>query len=338
MIDMNRQITLASRPVGFPVPSDFKLVETPVPEPRDGEVLVRTAYLSVDPYQRGRMADRESYADPVAIGGVMEGGTVGRVVESRHPDVREGDFVEAFVGWQEYGVIRGSAVNKVDPEVAPLSTYLGILGMPGLTAYFGLLEVGKPREGETVLVSTAAGAVGSVVGQIAKIKGCRVVGTAGSDAKVDHVVNDLGFDAAFNYKNVTDYRGKLGEVCPEGVDVYFDNVGGSLTDAVFYVMNQFARLVICGQITQYNLEEVEMGPRLLSQLIGKGARVEGFLVTQFSDRRQEGIDQLAAWLSQGRLRYHENIVDGIENTPEAFMGMLRGENTGKQVVKVSDPT
>lgn len=336
MTDTNRQITLASRPVGFPSPSDFKLVESPIPEPRDGQVLVRNAFVSVDPYMRGRMSDRASYADPNPVGAVVQGGSVGRVVKSRHDGIEEGDYVVAHTGWQEYGVNHGSAVHKVDPSAAPLSAYLGVLGMPGLTAYFGLLEVGQPKEGETVLVSTAAGAVGSVVGQVARIKGCRVVGSAGSDEKVAHAVNDLGYHAAFNYKHVSNYRQKLNEVCPDGVDVYFDNVGGPLTDAVFYEMNELARLVICGQITQYNLEEPEMGPRLLTQLIGKGARVEGFLVTQFEGRRQEGIDQLAAWIRDGELRYRENVVEGIENTPNAFMGMLRGENLGKQVVKVAD--
>ncbi len=336
MTNTNRQITLASRPVGFPSPSDFQLVESPVPEPREGQVLVRNAFVSVDPYQRGRMADRVSYADPNPVGAVVQSGAVGKVVESRHDGIDEGDYVVAYTGWQEYGAIGGASVHKVDPAAAPLSAYLGVLGMPGLTAYFGLLEIGQPKEGETVFVSTAAGAVGSVVGQIARIKGCRVVGSAGSDEKVSHAVNDLGYHAAFNYKHVSDYRKKLTELCPDGIDVYFDNVGGPLTDAVFYEMNELARLVICGQITQYNLEEPEMGPRLLSQLIGKGARVEGFLVTQFGDRRQEGIDQLAAWIREGRLTYRENVVEGIENTPQAFMGMLQGENIGKQVVKVAD--
>jgi NADPH-dependent curcumin reductase CurA len=336
MTGTNRQITLASRPVGFPSPSDFKLIESPIPEPRDRQVLVRNAFVSVDPYQRGRMSDRVSYADPNPVGSVVQSGAVGRVVESRHDGYKEGEYVVAHTGWQEYGAISGSSIHKVDPDAAPLSAYLGVLGMPGLTAYFGLLEVGQPKEGETVLVSTAAGAVGSVVGQVARIKGCRVVGSAGSDAKVAHATNDLGYHSAFNYRNVTDYREKLEEECPDGVDVYFDNVGGPLTDAVFYAMNQLARLVICGQITQYNLEEPEMGPRLLTQLIGKGARVEGFLVTQFEDRRQEGIDQLANWIREGELRYRENVVEGIENTPDAFMGMLRGENVGKQVVKVAD--
>ena len=335
MTDTNSQITLASRPVGFPSPSDFQLVESPIPQPGEGQVLVRTAFVSVDPYQRGRMADRVSYAAPNPVGGVVESGAVGRVVQSRHDGISEGDYVVAYTGWQEYGVVSGSSVHEVDPTAAPLSAYLGVLGMPGLTAYFGLLEVGQPREGETVLVSTAAGAVGSVVGQVARIKGCRVVGSAGSDEKVSHVLNDLGFHSAFNYKHVSDYREKLTEVCPDGVDVYFDNVGGPLTDAVFYEMNQFARLVICGQITQYNLAEPELGPRLLSQLIGKGARVEGFLVTQFEERRQEGIDQLAGWIREGKLKYRENVVEGIENAPQAFMGMLRGENIGKQVVKVA---
>ncbi len=337
MAETNRQITLARRPTGYPEPEDFRLVETPVPAPAEGEVLVRTVYLSVDPYQRGLISDREPYADPLPVGGVMVGGVVGKVVESRHPDYSEGEFVNAYIGWQEYGVANASDLRKADPAVAPLSAHLGVIGMPGLTAYFGLLEVGKPAPGETVLVSTAAGAVGSVVGQVAKIKGCRVVGSAGSDAKVRHLADDLGFDAAFNYRTVSDYRAKLREVCPEGIDVYFDNVGGPLTDAVFYEMNDRARIAVCGQISQYNLDQPAQGPRLLSMLIGKGARVEGFLIGQFNDRLDDGVRDLSKWLSEGRLKYRENVVDGLENAPAAFRGLFEGENIGKQLVKVSDP-
>lgn len=337
MPTVNRQILLAARPVGFPKDSDFRLVEAPLPTPADGQFLVRSIYVSVDPYMRGRMNDVKSYAPPVAIGGLMGGGAVGKVVESRNPTIREGDIVEGMFGWQEYAVSDGQGVRKINPELAPISTALGILGMPGLTAYFGLLEIGKPQAGETVVVSGAAGAVGSVVGQIAKIKGCRAVGIAGADDKVKYLTDELGLDAAFNYKAVGDYYEKLKELCPDGIDVYFDNVGGTITDAVFRLINPRARVSICGQISQYNLEKPEMGPRLVLQLLlVKQARAEGFLVFQFLDKYPEGLAQMAQWLKEGKLKYTEDIEHGIENTPRAFMSMLKGRNTGKQLVKVSD--
>ncbi len=334
---MNKQITLASRPQGFPEASNFRLVEAPVAEIAEGRFLVRILWLSVDPYMRGRMRDTPSYAPPVGIGQVMEGRAVGEVVESRHPKYREGDIVEGVFGWQQYAVSDGSErVRKVDPSAAPLSAWLGVLGMPGMTAYFGLLDIGKPKEGETVVVSGAAGAVGSVVGQIARIKGCRVVGVAGTDEKVDYITGELGFDAAFNYKSTKDYRGKLAELCPDGIDVYFDNVGGRILDAALMNINAGARIPVCGQISQYNLERPETGPRLIFQLVVKQARMEGFLVYQFADRFREGMEWMSAWIKGGRIRYREQVVEGIENAPAAFMGMLRGENIGKQLVKVAE--
>jgi NADPH-dependent curcumin reductase CurA len=333
---VNRQIILAARPVGFPKESDFKLVESRVPTPEDGQILVRVLYLSVDPYMRGRMNDRPSYAPAVKLGEVMVGGAVGRVVQSRSPDIPEGTVVEGGFGWQEYAVANATEVRVVDSRVAPTSTALGVLGMPGLTAYFGLLDIGQPKPGETVLVSGAAGAVGSLVGQIAKIKGCRVVGVAGSDEKITYSTRELGFDAAFNYKPVTKFVAKLREVCPEGIDVYFDNVGGPLTDAVFWVMNVKARIVVCGQISQYNLEKPEPGPRFLWKLIEKRARVEGFLVFDFAARYKEGARQLAEWLREGKIKYREDMVRGLENAPRAFLGMLQGQNIGKQLVQVAD--
>lgn len=335
MKDVNRQVLLASRPEGFPAESDFRVVESPIPEPKDGDILLRVLYLSVDPYMRGRMKDAKSYADPVGIDEVMVGGTVAEVVESRHPGFRKGEIVESYLGWQEYGISNGEGLRKVDPSLAPVSTALGILGMPGLTAYFGLLDIGRPKAGETVLISGAAGAVGSVAGQIAKIKGCRAVGIAGSDKKVRHVVDDLGFDAAFNYKTNGDYANKIAELCPHGVDVYFDNVGGEITDAAFLNLNLRARIAICGQISQYNLAKPELGPRLLFQLIIKRARVEGFLILDYLDRFGEGLTQMAEWLEQGKLQYRENVVDGIENAPAAFLDMMRGGNIGKQLVRVA---
>lgn len=338
MSTMNRQILLAARPVGFPKESDFNLVESPVPTPGEGQILVRSIYLSVDPYMRGRMNDVKSYAAPVPIGGVMGGGAVAKVVQSNNPAFKEGDIVEGMFGWQDYAVSDGQGVRKIDPALAPISTALGVLGMPGLTAYFGLLEIGNPQPGESVVVSGAAGAVGSLVGQIAKIKGCRVVGIAGADDKIAYLTDELGFDGAFNYKTASDYYEKLKELCPKGIDVYFDNVGGEITDAVFRLINTKARISICGQISQYNLEKPEMGPRLiLTSLLVRQARAEGFLVFQFVDRYPQGITQMAQWLREGKLKYKEDIEEGIENTPRAFIAMLKGRNTGKQLVKVSEP-
>ncbi len=333
----NRQWLLASRPKGFPLQSDFKFVTTPVPEPGPGQVLVRNLWVSVDPYMRGRMNDIKSYAQPWAIGGVAGGGAVGKVAASQNPKFKAGDFVESMaLGWQDYALSDGRGLRVVDASLAPISTAIGVLGMPGLTAYFGLLEIGQPKAGETVLVSGGAGAVGSLVGQIAKIAGCRAVGIAGSDDKVRWMVNDLGFDAAFNYKSTRDYRTKIRELCPSGVDVYFDNVGGDITDAAFDALNSRARISICGRISSYNLDKPDVGPRLFGYLLTKQARAEGFLVFQFAERYREGLAKLAEWLRAGQLKYKETVVEGLENTPQAFLGMLKGENIGKEVVHVAD--
>lgn len=336
---MNRQITLAARPVGYPKETDFKLVQTTIPKPEDGHVLLKTLYLSVDPYMRGRMNASRSYAANVEHNEVMVGGVISEVIESRHSHFQVGDIVNANTGWQEYAVSGTDGLRKIDPSIAPISTGIGILGMPGLTAYFGLLEVGKLQDGETVFVSGAAGAVGSAVGQIAKIKGCRVVGSAGTDEKIDYITDELGFDAGFNYKNVTDYQAKLAELCPDGIDVYFDNVGGRITDAVFPNLRVKGRVVICGQISQYNLENPETGPRFLWHLITQRARIEGFLVFEFADRYAEALPQMAEWIKQGKLKYRETIAEGgIEKTPAAFISMLKGGNIGKQLVKIADPS
>lgn len=336
---MNRQITLAAHPVGYPKASDFTLVETAIPTPEDGQVLVKTLYLSVDPYMRGRINQAKSYAANVQIGEVIVGGVVAEVVTSKHADFQAGDIVNAHIGWQEYGVASGGDLRKIEPSIAPISTGIGILGMPGLTAYFGLLEVGKLQDGETVFVSGAAGAVGSVVGQIAKIKGCRVIGTAGSDEKVAYILDELGFDAAFNYKNVSDYTAKLAELCPDGIDVYFDNVGGRITDAVFPNLRVKGRVAICGQISQYNLENPEVGPRFLWNLITKRARIEGFLVTEFAARHAEALVQMGEWVREGKLKYRETVAEGgIEAAPAAFISMLKGGNIGKQLVRIAEPS
>jgi NADPH:quinone reductase len=332
----NRQILLAAHPAGPPRESDFRMVESPVPQPGDGEVLVRSLYLSVDPYMRGRMSGITTYAAGLQIGELMLGGAVGRVMESRDPRYRAGDVVEGMLGWQDYAVLPAQGLRRIDASAAPISTALYVLGMPGLTAYFGLLEIGRPRAGETVVVSGAGGAVGSLVGQIARIQGCRVVGIAGSDEKVRYVTEDLGFDAAFNYRTTPDYEARLKELCPAGIDVYFDNVGGPVTDAVMGLINPRARVAVCGQISQYNLEQPEPGPRWFGQVLVKQAKVEGFLVFQFADRYREGLVQMAAWLREGRIRYREQVAEGLENAPKAFIGMLRGENIGKQLVKIAD--
>ena len=265
MSKTNRQFVLASRPSGYPKESDFGLVESPVSEPSDGQLLVRTIFLSVDPYMRGRMNNnRGSYASPVENGQVMTGGIVGEVVKSKNPSFKKGEIVQGNLGWQEYGISNGEELVKVNPDIAPISTALGILGMPGLTAYFGLFDICQPKAEETVLVSGAAGAVGSIVGQLAKIEGCRAVGIAGTDKKINYLLEDLRFDAAFNYKKTENYRHKLKELVPQGTDVYFDNVGGEITDAVFPNLNLGARIAICGQISQYNLTERERGPRLFN--------------------------------------------------------------------------
>ena len=329
-----RQFKLAARPVGMPKESDFSLEEIPVPTPADGQVLVKTSFLSVDPYMRGRITGVRSYADPVNIGDVMVGGAVGQVVESHHTGFATGDFVLGYWGWQEQAVVEGKTLLKLNPNLAPISTALGVLGMPGMTAYFGFLEICKPQPGEVVVVSGAAGAVGSLVGQIAKIKGCRVVGIAGTDEKVHWLVNDLGFDAAFNYKTATDYTAKLKEICPSGIDCYFDNVGGAITDSVFPLLNVFGRVSVCGQISMYNLEKPEPGPRLLPYTLVKQLKVEGFIVTRWQNRWGEGIAQMAQWLKEGKIQHREDIVEGFENTAKAFIGMLQGENTGKMLVKM----
>jgi len=334
MQKMNRQFVLAARPNGMPTAETFKMIETPVPELKDGEVLVRALYLSVDPYMRGRISGMKSYAAPVEIGQVMVGGGVAKVVESKNPEFKPGDAVDIYMGWQEYAVSNGRGLRKLDPSV-PLSTAEGVLGMTGLTAYFGLLDVCAPKAGETVVVSGAAGAVGSVVGQIAKIKGCRTVGIAGGDDKIEWIVNACGFDAAFNYKTTDNYSAKLKELCPNGIDIYFDNVGGPITDAVFGLLNVGARISVCGQISQYNNSKPEMGPRLLGALIVARAKAQGFLVSDYAAKFGPALAEMTGWVREGKIKYREDIVEGFENLPKAFIGLFSGENIGKRLVHVS---
>jgi NADPH-dependent curcumin reductase CurA len=332
----NRKITLASRPAGVPTLDNFEIADALMPQPQEGEILIRTLYLSVDPYMRGRMSDRKSYIPPFTLNEVITGGGVGEVVESRSDAFQPDDIVTGQLGWQLYSVEQGASVRKVDPTLAPVTTALGVLGMPGLTAYFGLLDIGQPAAGETVVVSGAAGAVGTLVCQIAKIKGCRVVAIAGSDEKNRYLTGELGVDAAINYKTSTDLKAALREACPGGVDVYFDNVGGEISDHVMTLIKHGARIVICGQISLYNLEDQDVGPRVQPYLLVNSASMRGFIITDYAARSAEGIGQLGQWLAEGRLKYAENIVEGFENTPQAFLGLFTGENLGKQLVKVAD--
>ncbi len=333
---INRQVLLAARPAGYPEISDFEIVETPIPQPGPGEILVRALYLSLDPYMRHRMSDARSYAPPAPLGEVMIGGIVGEVTASDRGEWHVGDIVEGRLGWQQYAVCDGAGLTRVDPSLAPVSTALGILGMPGLTAYFGLLEVARPRAGDTVLVSAASGAVGAVVGQIARIAGCRVVGIAGGARKIGYITGELGFDAGIDYKAEDDLTAAIAAACPAGVDVYFDNVGGAVADAALDNLARGARVAICGNISQSSLEAPEPGPRVQGKLMTAWASMQAFNVFQFTARHEHARARLAGWLRDGRLTYREDVVDGIENAPGAFIGLLRGENFGKLIVKVGD--
>jgi NADPH-dependent curcumin reductase CurA len=330
----SRRVVLARRPPGEPTEADFRIDTVPVREPGPREVLVRVIYLSLDPYMRGRMRDAASYAPPVGIGEVMTGGTVGEVVQSNHPSFKVGDIVEDRLGWQEYAVTGGAGLRKIDPALAPISTANGVLGMPGMTAYFGLLEVGQPRPGETVVVSAASGAVGQVVGQLAKRAGCRAVGIAGGAKKCAFVTDTLGFDDCVDYKRGTDLQEAVRAACPKGVDVYFDNVGGVVSDAVFLNLNFFSRVALCGSISQYNAATPELGPRLLGLFVGRRVTMRGFIVSDFAGKWGPAMRQMGEWVRSGALKYKEDIVEGIDAAPRAFIGLLRGENFGKLQVRL----
>jgi NADPH-dependent curcumin reductase CurA len=328
----NKAWTLASRPVGWVSEDNFKLVEAPLPQPKDGEVLVKNLWLSLDPYMRGRISDVKSYVKGVDIGEVMVGQTVGEVVESRSAGFAPGDKVLTQLGWQLYGCAKGAEVVKVDATRVPLSYYLGCLGMPGMTAYFGLKEIGQPKPGETVVVSAASGAVGSVVGQLAKIAGCRAVGIAGGKQKCDYVVQELGFDACVDYKAGNLYR-DLKEACAKGVDVYFENVGGETLDTLLRLMNPFSRIVVCGLISDYNATEPYAVKMIRSVLVNR-IKMQGMIVFDWKDRYGEALKALAGHLAQGKLKYRESVVQGIENAPKGLVGLLKGQNFGKQLVKL----
>ena len=334
---MNQQIRLKSRPAGEPIPANFAVAEAPVPEAKDGDVLRRTIYLSLDPYMRGRMSDAASYATPVAIGDVMGGHTVSQVVESRNSQFKAGDFVTGYDGWQGYGVSNGKDLRTLDPKTVPISTAIGVLGMPGMTAFVGLMDIGQPKPGETVVVSAASGAVGAVVGQLAKIKGCRAVGIAGSADKCKYVVDELGFDACLNYKT-DDLVPALKAACPAGVDIYFENVGGAVFAAILRVINKDARIPLCGIISEYNATGNPAGPNLRPLLVQR-ALIKGFIVSDHPDRGPAFLQEVAPLVMSGKIKFREDIVDGLAHAPEAFIGLLQGKNFGKLMVRVSpDPT
>ncbi|MFR9777656.1 NADP-dependent oxidoreductase [Micromonospora sp. MS34] len=329
----NREIHLASRPQGWPTADNFRLVTSEVPTPGPGQIVVRNRFISVDPYMRGRMNDVKSYVPPFQLDAPLDGGAIGEVVAGEADGVKPGDTVLHGLGWREYALVDAKAARRVDPNLAPVSAYLSVLGMTGLTAYAGLLEVAAMKPGETVFVSGAAGAVGSMVGQIAKLRGAgRVIGSAGSPAKVERL-KALGFDAAFNYHDGP-VSEQLRAAAPDGVDVYFDNVGGEHLEAAIGAMNLHGRAAICGMIAQYNATEPPAAPRNLALVIGKRLTLRGFLVGDHGHLREQFVQEMAGWLRDGKISYDETVVDGIENAPEAFLGMLRGENLGKMLVRV----
>jgi NADPH-dependent curcumin reductase CurA len=330
----NRQFKLTTRPVGMVKRSDFEFVSTPAAEPGPGEALVRVLYLSLDPAMRGWMNAGRSYIAPVGIGEVMRARGVGRVVISNDPSLAVGDTVVSMTGVQDYAIVRAKTVTNVDPRLAPLPRYLGALGVPGLTAYFGLLDIGQPKEGETLVVSAAAGAVGAVTGQIGKIKGCRVVGIAGGPDKCRYIVDELGFDAAIDYKN-QDVRAELARHCPKGIDIYFDNVGGEILDIVLSMLARRARVSICGAISQYNNGETIEGPRNYMSLLNNHARMEGFVVFDYAARYADGMKELTGWAMSDKLTAREDVVEGLETFPDTLQKLFRGENFGKLVIKVA---
>ncbi|MFN0194772.1 MAG: NADP-dependent oxidoreductase [Aestuariivirga sp.] len=336
---INRRILLNGRPDGAPVAENFRLEELPVPAPASGELLLRTLWLSLDPYMRGRMSDGPSYAAPVAVGGVMEGGTVSRVEASRHNGFAVGDLVLGYAGWQDYAVTDGKGLTKLDAAMAQPSLALGVLGMPGFTAYMGLLDIGQPQAGETVVVAAASGAVGSVVGQIAKLKGCRAVGIAGGPQKCRHVVEELGFNACVDHRG-GDLPERLAAACPKGIDVYFESVGGAVFDAVMPLLNAKARIPVCGLIANYNDTGVSKGPDRLGPfartILTKRLKVQGFIIfNDYGHRLSEFTGQMESWLYESKIKYREDIVDGLEKAPQAFIGILAGKNFGKLIIRVA---
>ena len=331
---MNHAILLNNRPSGKPQQSDFALVEEEIPQIESGELLLKATYVSVDPYLRGRMNDAKSYVPPFELHKPISSGVIAEVVESKHAGFSKGDNVSGMLEWKEYQKSDGAGLTKVDTTKAPQSAYLGVLGMTGLTAYLGLTEIGKPKKGETIVVSGAAGAVGSIVGQIGKIMGCRVVGIAGTDEKVEMLKSDFGFDAAINYNTTNDMAKAIAAECPDGVDVYFDNVGGPISDAVLFNINKFARMVICGAISVYNETSAPKSISVQPFLVKNSALMQGFIVSNYASKFPEAIQQLATWLQEGKLTYTETVVEGFDQIPQAFIDLFDGKNKGKMVVKI----
>ena len=333
---VSREIRLKNRPVGLPTESDFELVEVTIPEVRAGEILVQNIYMSVDPYMRGRMYDRKSYAPPFQLNQPLQGHCVGRVVESKNDRFKDGDFVLGMLGWREYFISDGSGITKIDPKVAPVQAYLGTLGMPGFTAYVGLLDIGRPKDGETVFVSAASGAVGSIVCQIAKLKGCRVVGSAGTDKKVSWLQKEAGVDSAFNYKKVDNIIAEVGKHCSKGIDVYFENVGGVHLQAALEYMKTFGRIIMCGAISRYNDTKPVPGPTNLFYVTSKQLTLQGFIVGEHLAKLPQFYADMAKWIAEGKIKWRETVVEGLENAPGAFIGLFKGENFGKMIVKLGD--
>ena len=332
----NKQVRLASRPSGWVTADNFTLTEEAVPEVGQGQLLVRNLFMSVDPYMRGRMNKAKSYVPSFQVGEVLQAGVVGEVIASSNKDYAEGDFVTGMLGWENYSLSDGTGLHKVPKGPAPLSYHLGILGMPGMTAYVGLHTIGKAQPGETVFVSAASGAVGSVVGQLAKLHGCTVTGCAGADDKVDLLKADFGYDAAFNYRQSQSLPKSISEVCPDGIDVDFENVGGEIFEAVLWNMREFGRIALCGMISTYNDEELQPGPRGMTVIIGRRLTIQGFIVTDHLEVGKEYVSKAIQWLAEGKLKYHETIAEGIENAPSAFIDLLQGKNIGKQIVRLAD--
>ena len=328
----NKRIVLAGRPKGWVTEDNFRLESAPVPQPKDGEVLVKNLWLSLDPYMRGRMNDAKSYAAKQELDQVMIGGTVGEVVKSKNPKFAAGDKVLGMFGWQQYGLSNGAGLNKIDASRVPMQAFLGVLGMPGVTAWVGLLDICQPKAGETVVVSAASGAVGSVVGQIAKLKGCRAVGIAGGKAKCDYVVKELGFDACVDYK-AGKLKDDLKAAAPNGIDCYFENVGGEILDAALARMNAFSRIAVCGLISQYNVTE-PYGVKNFGSILTNRIKVQGFIVSDRMELWAKALPELIGWVAGGRIKYRESVAQGLENAPKAFIGLLKGENFGKQLVKI----
>ncbi|MBJ6384867.1 NADP-dependent oxidoreductase [Enterobacter cloacae] len=335
----NRRWVLASRPHGAPVADNFRLEEQPIPTPAEGQVLLRTVWLSLDPYMRGRMSDAPSYSPPVEIGAVMVGGTVSRVETSRHPDYKEGEWVLGYSGWQDYELSDGKGLVKLDENPSRPSWSLGVLGMPGFTAYMGLLDIGQPQAGETLVVAAATGPVGATVGQIGKIKGCRVIGVAGGEEKCRHAVDVLGFDACLDHR-ADDFAEQLAKACPQGIDVYYENVGGKVFDAVLPLLNTSARVPVCGLVSGYNATNLPEGPDRLPLLMGtilkKRIRMQGFIIAQdYGHRIDEFQQEMGRWVQEGKIHYREQVTEGLEAAPDALIGLLEGKNFGKVVIRVA---